>query len=126
LNPQFKLLLNPTQTNSAKTKLLRLLKDANGESSRSSSPASPMHEADEHPNKRFCHLSKVLEQRFKEDRNKAATAPPGEELEQHLQSVHEIEAHFVLLNFWVGKEKNYLLLSSIVKTFLQFLVLLLQ
>ena len=126
LNPQFKLLLNPTQTNSAKTKLLRLLKDANGESSRSSSPASPMHEADEHPNKRFCHLSKVLEQRFKEDRNKAATAPPGEELEQHLQSVHEMEAHFEPWNFWVGKEKNYPLLSSIVKTFLQFLVLLLQ
>ena len=80
LNPQFKLLLNPTQTNSA-------------------SPASPMHEADEHPNKRFCHLSKVLEQRFKEDRNKADTAPPGEELEQYLQSVHEIEAHFEQLNF---------------------------
>jgi len=51
LDPQFKLLLNPTQTNSAKTELHCLLKDANGESSHFSSLASPMHEADEHPNK---------------------------------------------------------------------------
>ena len=100
LDPQIKLLLNPTQTNSAKTKLLCPLKDANGESSRSSSPASPMHEADEPHNKCFCHFSKALEQRFKEDRKKAATAPQGEkELEQYLQSVHEIEAHFEPLNF---------------------------
>ena len=58
LDPRYKVLLNPIQTESAKTELLRQLKDLseNGGSSSSSAMASPDHpESDEPPMKRFCH-----------------------------------------------------------------------
>lgn len=117
LDPRFRLLLNPAQVNAAKSQLLQQLKDVNGGSTGSSSSsctASPSRESDEPPKKRFCHLSKVLEQKFKEDLKRAATAPPGEqELEQYLHSVHPIEEHFDPLYFWVEEEKNYPLLSLI-------------
>ena len=59
LDLQLKLFLHPTQTNSAKTELLCLLKDANEESSHSLSVSSPSHESDKRPNKCFCYLSKL-------------------------------------------------------------------
>ena len=59
LDLQLKHFLHPTQTNSAKTELLCLLKDANEESSHSLSVSSPSHESDKRPNKCFCHLSKL-------------------------------------------------------------------
>ena len=93
LDPQFKLLLNPTQTISAKNELC-LLKDANEESSHSSSASSPSHESDEQPNKRFCHLSRLWSIVLKMTGKELFIAPTGEqELEQYLQDVHEIEAH---------------------------------
>ena len=62
LDPRYKVLLNPIQTESAKTELLRQLKDLseNGGSSSSSATTSLDHpESDEPPMKRFCHLSKL-------------------------------------------------------------------
>lgn len=59
LDLQLKHFLHPTQTNSAKTELLCLLKDANEESSHSLSVSSPSHESDKRPNKCFCYLSKL-------------------------------------------------------------------
>jgi hypothetical protein len=96
LDPRYRVLLTPTQADSAKEELLKYLKDTSGSvtSNSASSAASPEHEVDEAedpPRKRFHHLSKVLEQKFKEGMKKAEKVPPGkEQLELYLQSVETI------------------------------------
>ena len=82
LDPRYKLLLNPTQTASAKSELLKQLKELsdNGENSSSSTSASPAHqESDKPPMKKFCHLSRLMEQKWKEDKRKASRKRPGEQ-----------------------------------------------
>lgn len=96
LDPRYRVLLTPTQSDSAKEELLKYLKDVSGSvtSSSVSSAASPEHETDEAeepPKKQFHHLSKVLEQKLKEGMKKAEKAPPGkEQLELYLQNIQSI------------------------------------
>ena len=65
LDPRNKLLLNPIQTESANIYLLKQLKDLseNGGSSSSSATASPDRpDSDEPPIKKFCLLSRLIQQ----------------------------------------------------------------
>ena len=71
VDPRFRVLLNPTQQDSAKSELLTYLKDhSESESSGTSSPRSPTTQQEEPPPKRFCHLTKILRQKRHEDLSK--------------------------------------------------------
>ena len=115
LDPRYKVLLNPTQAESAKNHILKMLKNNSDASSSSSSAASfPVHldEGSEPPKKHFHHLSKVLEARLKEGRT--PKSPLGElELAQYLQAIHSYSEDYDPLDFWINEMKMYPLLSSL-------------
>ena len=115
-DPQYRLLLNATQADSAKVELLRYLNEANNEGSTSSSSAvsgeSEIEEMDEPPKKRFHHVYKVLEEKLKEKATKVKIPPGKHQLEKYLVDIQTISDDVDPLNFWV-EEKNYPLLSSV-------------
>lgn len=97
LDPRYRLLLNNNQTESAKESLLKQLKELSEscESSSSSitqSPKSTPEDSEEQPpKKRFCHLSRLLEQKLREGMKKAAKSPCGErEVRAYLEAVHSL------------------------------------
>ena len=113
LDPRYRLLLNRPQTDKAKAQLLHSLSENGDSSSTSPEPEASPNADEEPPAKRFCHLSKVLEQKFKEGLKKAAKPAPGEqELERYLHatSTQRIDTDPIL--FWVEQEKEYPLLYS--------------
>ena len=119
LDPRYRLLLNRNQSDSAKEHLLKLLKEEseNGGSDSSPSPHSPAvggTQEEEPPMKRFCHLSRILEQKLKDDFKKVAKRPPGElEVEQYLSSGHSLPHEEDPIPFWIEQEKKYPLLASL-------------
>ena len=62
-------------------------------SSASSTTASPSHDdTDELPMKRFCHLSQLLEEKWKEGVKKASKQPAWEdELEKYVKMIHPVK-----------------------------------
>ena len=120
LDPRYKPLLNPVQLNSGKEEVLKLMKEANGDSSASSacsgSPSSHQESEDAPPKKksRFSHLSKVLEEKVKEGLKKASKQPPGGlQLEQYLENVHTFPDEKDPLEFWIENREAYPTLSSV-------------
>ena len=70
LDPRFKLLLNKQQIMSARDKLLKQLKELsdNGSQTGSGATSSPIYpETEEPPAKWFCHLSKLIDKKWKEN-----------------------------------------------------------
>ena len=120
LDPRYKILLNPIQTQAAKKELLIELKEAagnngsSGSSGDGASPAHPAEELEEPRPKRFCHLSRLLEEKVKEGIQKEAKAPPGQQqLEQYVQTVHQLPEDFDPLQFWIENEATYPLLATV-------------
>ena len=119
LDPRYKVLLNRTQMESAKTNILKLLNQNGDESSSPSAASSPVYqdlvEKDcEPPKKRFCHLAKVLEARLKEGSTKVMKSPLGElEVAQYLQVTTSISVDMDPLEYWTKEFKTYPLLSSL-------------
>lgn len=116
LDPRYRLLLNRNQSDSTKENLLRQLKEQSESSGSSSnatqSPRSPVPAEEEPPTKRFCHLSRIIEQRLKEDVRKVSKRPPGEqEIEQYLSSGVSLQPSDDPISFWIQHEKNYPVLS---------------
>ena len=117
LDPRYKLLLNRVQAESTKKKLMKKLKEADGNNGSSDSPSTPTlspDEAEEPPMKRFHHLSKLLEETVKEGIQEVAKSPPGkQELENYLQNLQPLSEQIDAVQFWIEAEKTYPLLSSI-------------
>ena len=86
-----------------------------------SSEHSPSHEAigyeaagDEPPTKRFRHLNKVLEQKFKEGIKKKSVNPPGHgEIQRYFDSVETLSEAVDPLSYWENQVQDYPILSSI-------------
>ena len=81
---------------------------ANGESSASSSASvtgSPAQE-EEPPAKRFCHLSRLLDEKLKEGAKKASKKPQWEQqLENYTKAVHHrFQQHDDPIAFWTTEE----------------------
>ena len=116
LDPRYRLLLNRNQSDSTKENLLRQLKEQSESSGSSSnatqSPRSPVPEEEEPSTKRFCHLSRIIEQKLKEDVRKVSKRPPGEqEIEQYLSSGVSLQPNDDPISFWIEHEKKFPLLS---------------
>ena len=88
---------------------------SNTGNSKNSSPSSETKYASgkEPPKKQFCHLSKILDQRFKEGGHKEKPPPGQQQLQNYLQNVHLISEDVDPLQFWVSEETNYPLLSIV-------------
>ena len=66
------------------------------------------------PLKRFKHLEKVIEQRWKEDLEKTAERPPGKaEVERYFESKITLSEREDPITFWVENESSYPLLSAV-------------
>ena len=117
LDPRYKLLINPSQIGSAKKELLQQMKDLseNGDSGSSSVTVSPVHpETDEPAVKQFCHLSKLLEKKWKDGFKKTSHQHPGEqELQHYLDTFNPVPTHVDQVGYWVAQEKSYPLMSII-------------
>jgi len=92
---------------------------SNGNSGSPSSTASPAHlvdleESKEHSPKRFCHLSRLLQEKVKEGIEKVAQKPPGQqELDQYLLNVHQYPDDGDAFKSWNDERVTYPLLSSV-------------
>lgn len=70
--------------------------------------------ADEPPAKRFRHLTKVLEQRWKEGLKKKAKLPPGQaEIERYFDSLESLADDADPFDYWIAHQATYPLLSSV-------------
>ena len=85
-----------------------------------SSEHSPSHEAigyeasgDELPTKRFHHLNKVLEQKFKEGIKKSVNPPGHGEIQRYFDSVETLSEAVDPLSYWENQVQYYPILSSI-------------
>ena len=87
-------------------------------SSASSTTASPSQDdTDEPPMKKFCHLSRLLEEKWKEGVKKASRQPAWEaEMERYMKAVHRVQQHDDAVTFWTNEDmmRNYPLLSVVV------------
>ena len=64
--------------------------------------------------KRFKHLEKVIEQRWKENLEKSAQLPPGKaEVERYFTSTVTLSERIDPVTFWLQNESQYPLLSPI-------------
>jgi len=95
---------------------LQLVKNGSRTPSQCDSPVS--HEAGDQPGspplKRFKHLGKVIEQRWKEDLEKTAQLPPGKlKVEQYLSSKVTLSERVDPIDFWVENELSYPVLSAV-------------
>ena len=109
LDPRYKLLLNPSQIDSAKKELLKLLKHLsdNGASSSSSVTASPdYNESEEPPMKQFCHLSRLIEEKWKEGMKKTVSHPGEQEIQRYLATFDPVSNHMDPVVFWVEQVKK--------------------
>ena len=119
LDPRYKPLINAVQMKAGKDELLRMLKANNGQSdSQSSTQSSPARlQEEEGPVKkrqRFSYLSKVIEDKLRQGKEKAAKQPPGEqELERYMESMPSLGDDDDPLAFWVEQKDFYPLLSAL-------------
>ena len=85
----------------------------------SSSENSPAHEVgydvgEEPPTKRFRHLNRVLEVKFKEGMKRKSKHPPGAtEVERYFDSVEALAEHVDPISYWEGMTQEYPLISSV-------------
>ena len=86
----------------------------------SSSENSPTHEVgyevrEEPPAaKRFRHLDRVLEVKFKEGMKRKSKHPPGTtEIERYFDSVEALAEHADPISYWEGMMQEYPLISSV-------------
>ena len=116
-DPRYRLLLNSSQADAATAKLLRYINDteSGGSPSISSgiSAESEREETDEPAKKRFHHVYKVLEEKLKETATKIKDRPGKQQLDKYLASIHTLSDNVDPLSFWVERQKNYPLLSSV-------------
>ena len=122
LDPRYKPLINAVQMKSGKDELLRMLKvnDLDSQSSSQSSPIQssptplPEEESPVKKRQRFSYLSKVLEEKLRQGKEKAAREPHGkQELERYLDSVPSLGDDDDPLVFWVEQKDAYPLLSTL-------------
>lgn len=85
----------------------------------SSSEHSPTHEVgyevcEEPPTKRFRHLNRVLEVKFKEGLKRKSKHPPGHtEVERYFDSVEALAENVDPISYWDGMMQEYPLISSV-------------
>lgn len=85
----------------------------------SSSENSPAHEVgyevgEEPPTKRFRHLNRVLEVKFKEGMKRKSKHPPGAtEVERYFDSVEALAEHVDPISYWESMTQEYPLISSV-------------
>lgn len=90
----------------------------------SSSEDSPSHEVslevgEEPPTKRFKHLNRVIEQKFKEGMKRKSVNPPGYgEVERYFDSVESLAENVDPLLYWQNQTQEYPLLSSVALDYL--------
>ena len=118
LDPRYKPLINVVQMRSGKDEILRMLRGTNGCSdSQSSGRSSPAPQEEGGPVKKrqhFNHLSKVLEDKKRQGKEKAAKQPHGEqELAHYVESMPSIDDDDDPLSFWVEQKDLYPLLFSL-------------
>ena len=66
------------------------------------------------PTKRFKHLDKIIEQRWREDLEKSAQLPPGRaEVERYFESTITLAEKVDPVTFWIQNESQYPLLSPV-------------
>ena len=120
LDPRYRLLLNPRQTESAKMHLLKEIKEMVEDTSSSSECDSPRQditceiETSEPPpkKKRFRHL--VTEQKWKEGLKKTASLPPGRtEIERYFTTIESATDRIDRLDYWIELQLRYPLLSKV-------------
>ena len=89
-------------------------KDNNGSSSASEGEFSQDIICEEPPKKRFHHLNRILEAKWKEGLKRTATLPPGKaEIEKYFLTVDAAADKVDPIVYWTGQQHNYPLLSSI-------------
>ena len=96
--------------------LFQVKDSVNGDSSDHSPSQDVSYEGGEQsPTKRFRHLNKVLEQKFKKGIKKRSVNPPGHaEIEHYFNLVETLVESADPLLYWESKVKDYPMLSSIV------------
>ena len=114
---RYKLILNRGQTESASREVQKLLKNQSEDpgSSSSSNTESPVYpDTDEPPLKKFCHLSKVLEKKWKESMKKTPKHIPGEqELQLYLSSLSGAPSVPDPVSMWLECANKYPTLSTL-------------
>ena len=119
LDPRYRVLLNPSQKESARKELLKRFKDnqestSSASSSGTESPLTITLDAQEGgpPKKRFRLLSTVLEQKRKGSIKLLSKQPPGEqEVCHYLNAVHSVSDRVDPIIFWIEQEQTYPQLS---------------
>lgn len=96
------------------------IKEMKDNGSNQSSDNSPAHEVgyeaiDEGPpTKRFRHLNRVLEEKFKEGMKRKSVNPPGHtEVERYFDSVDTLAENVDPLSYWENQLQEYPLISSV-------------
>lgn len=122
LDPRYRLLLNPVQMSAAKDHLLKEIKNGSG-SPQSDSPQhqeAELHETacsasdSEPPTKKFRHLNKVLEQKWKEGIQRIAKHPPGQvEVTRYFETVESLADSVDPLEYWESQSHEYPLISAV-------------
>lgn len=118
LDPRYRLILTAAEVVSAKQEICKMLKERAKEkngcstSSASESEAQPITvegEGDDGPpTKRFRHLNRILEARFKEGLKKRSTLPSEEiEINHYFQSIEPISEKVDPLVFWLEQQQSY-------------------
>ena len=119
LDPRYKPLINAVQMKSGQDELLRMLKSNGAQSdSQSSGQSSPVTVQEEGPSRkrqRFSYLSRVIEDKVRQGKQKASKQPLGrQELERYLESMpSSSDDDDDPLAFWVGQKELYPLLSTL-------------
>lgn len=122
LDPRYRLLLNPVQKSAAKDHLLKEIKNGSG----SPQTNSPQHqEAELHqtargdsdsepPTKKFRHLNKVLQQKWKEGLQRISKHPPGQvEVTRYFEAVESLADGVDPLEYWKSQNHEYPLISDV-------------
>ena len=122
LDPWYRLLLSRAQLECAKQELFKKLKEAarekNGASS-SSENESTSHDiiiqnCEEPPTKRFRHLNRILQEKWKEGLRKTSAIPVGKaEVQRCFQTVESIVEKVDPITYWTSHEQSYPLLSLV-------------
>ena len=118
VDPRYKPLINAVQLKSGREELLHMLRNNGGQSdSQSSGQSSPLPVQKEglpRKRQRFSYLSRVIEDKLRQGKEKASKQPLGQqELECYLESMPALGDEDDPLAFWVDQKELYPLLSAL-------------
>ena len=122
LDPRYRLLLSAAQLDCVKQELVKKLKEAAREKNDASSSSENeltshdiiVQDCEEPPTKRFRHLNRILEEKWKEGLRKTSAIPLEKaEVERYFQTVESVVEKVDPITYWISHEKNYPLLSSV-------------